>query len=164
MLSSPQRPSADQLREQIQEQVREQVDAAREAARDAREEARAAADEARASSEDLAPPGEPGMLVQPHGFDVIPPGAIELSIAFFIMIAVIVVGLPLARAFARRLDRRALPHANPEQAAQLQRIEQAVESIAIEVERISEGQRYAAKLLSDRQPEPAALPQRSKVP
>jgi hypothetical protein len=37
----------------------------------------------------------------------------------------------------------------------LARVEQAVESIAIEVERISEGQRYVTKLMSDRaQPVP----------
>jgi len=32
---------------------------------------------------------------------------------------------------------------------QLQRLEQAVDSIALETERISEGQRFTAKLLSD---------------
>jgi hypothetical protein len=34
--------------------------------------------------------------------------------------------------------------------ARLERIEQAVDSVAIEVERISEGQRFTTKLLSDR--------------
>lgn len=36
----------------------------------------------------------------------------------------------------------------------LERIEQAVDSIAIEVERISEGQRFTTKLLSERAPQP----------
>lgn len=36
----------------------------------------------------------------------------------------------------------------------LTRIEQAVDSIAVEVERVSEGQRFATKLLADRQSEP----------
>ena len=36
------------------------------------------------------------------------------------------------------------------EADRLRRIEQAVESIAIEVERISEGQRFTTKLFSDR--------------
>lgn len=35
----------------------------------------------------------------------------------------------------------------------LERIEQAVDAIAIEVERISEGQRFTTRLLSDRSPE-----------
>ena len=34
--------------------------------------------------------------------------------------------------------------------ARLQRIEQAVDAIAVEVERIAENQRYATKLLSDK--------------
>jgi coenzyme F420-reducing hydrogenase delta subunit len=36
--------------------------------------------------------------------------------------------------------------------ARIERIEQAVESIAIEMERVSEGQRFVTKLLSDRAP------------
>jgi hypothetical protein len=35
-------------------------------------------------------------------------------------------------------------------------MEQAIESIAIEVERIGEAQRFTTKLLSERQPEPVA--------
>ena len=38
-----------------------------------------------------------------------------------------------------------------EVAARLERIEQALDSVAIEVERISEGQRFTTKLLSDRE-------------
>jgi hypothetical protein len=41
----------------------------------------------------------------------------------------------------------------------LERVEQAVESIAIEIERVSEGQRFVTKLLSERaQLKPDALP------
>lgn len=40
----------------------------------------------------------------------------------------------------------------PETVARLARIEQAVEAVAIEVERISEAQRYSAQLLTDRLP------------
>jgi hypothetical protein len=41
----------------------------------------------------------------------------------------------------------------------LERLEQAVDSIAVEVERISEGQRFVTKLLSDRaQSLPDAMP------
>jgi hypothetical protein len=47
----------------------------------------------------------------------------------------------------------------------LERLEQAVESIAIEVERISEGQRYVTKLMSGRSQQPVldgvALPVQS---
>jgi hypothetical protein len=43
----------------------------------------------------------------------------------------------------------------------LARVEQAVEAIAIEVERISEGQRYVTKLMSDRAQQ---LPERVAIP
>lgn len=45
-----------------------------------------------------------------------------------------------------------------ELAGRIMRIEQAVESIAVEVERISEGQRFVTKLLAEPRPQ---LPERS---
>jgi hypothetical protein len=65
------------------------------------------------------------------------------------MVAFIIVGLPLARAFARRMDRRGAPAPVSEITPRLDRIEQAVEAIAIEVERVSEGQRYTTKAIAD---------------
>lgn len=64
--------------------------------------------------------------------------------------------LPLVLAFTRLLWRRGSIAARPRSAesdARLERLEQAVESVAIEVERIGESQRYTARLLSERQPE-----------
>jgi len=61
----------------------------------------------------------------------------------------------------RRLDAKARPAFNPETDQRLARIEQAVDAIAVEVERISEGQRFTTRLLSDRaqgQPVPATKP------
>jgi hypothetical protein len=40
-----------------------------------------------------------------------------------------------------------------------ERLEQAVDAIAIEIERMSEAQRFTAKLLTDRAAQPASLPQ-----
>ena len=59
---------------------------------------------------------------------------------------------PLVRAWARRIEGRgAAPAAIPSGVAErLERIERAVESIAIEVERISEGQRFVTRVLADR--------------
>jgi hypothetical protein len=77
----------------------------------------------------------------------IPGEAVDLAIGFFITCAVIVVGWPISRALGRRLERRGavtLPDAGV--AEQLQRIEDGVEAMAIEVERISESQRFLAKL------------------
>ena len=90
--------------------------------------------------------GPPPPPMMPH--NMIPPQAVDIAMGFFTMCAVMVVGWPLARAFGRRMERggssaAALTAAVPEQ---LQRIEQAVEAMAIEVERISESQRFLARL------------------
>jgi hypothetical protein len=91
----------------------------------------------------------------PPGFnarDVIPPQAVDISIAFFITIATIIIGLPIARAIARRMDRRPGPAQIPtDVSAQLNQLNQAVDAIALEVERISEGQRFTTRLLSEQQ-------------
>ncbi len=80
-----------------------------------------------------------------HNEDILVP------IAFFVMIAVTAIGVPLARAFARRMERQPIaPAITPELSAQIARMEQAIDSIAIEVERISEGQRFTTKLLAER--------------
>lgn len=85
-----------------------------------------------------------------------------VPIAFFATIVAIVLGVPLVRARIRREERGALPGgADPQAAERLARIEAAVESIAIEVERISEAQRFTTKLLAER---PAAtLPRNPEV-
>ena len=59
---------------------------------------------------------------------------------------------PLARAWSRRIEGRgASPAAIPiDVTERLERIERAVESVAVEVERISEGQRFVTKVLADR--------------
>jgi hypothetical protein len=75
---------------------------------------------------------------------------VDISIAFFVTIAIIIIGLPIARAIARRMDRRATPVQIPnEVSAQLNQLNQAVDAIALEVERISEGQRFTTRLLSE---------------
>jgi hypothetical protein len=108
------------------------------------------------------PPNRPGpfiihrpngetVTIAPGAFDnAIPPQVVDISIAFFITIAVIIIGLPLARAFARRMDRRTAGGQVPtEVASQISHLNQAVDAIAVEVERISEGQRYTTRLLTE---------------
>ena len=133
-------PTRDEIREQVRSSIRGVADQVRMEVQDAR---------------DGQQHERGGVIVhtrQPMGFarDVIPPQAVDISIAFFIMLAVIIIGWPLARAWGRRLERRADLPALPTvaMASQLQRIEQAVEAMAIEVERISESQRFMAKLQS----------------
>ena len=77
------------------------------------------------------------------------PGII-VPLGFFAMVATVAVGFPLARAFARRMEHEGKTKLAPEVTSRLERIEQAVDAIAIEVERISEGQRFTTKLLTER--------------
>jgi hypothetical protein len=84
-------------------------------------------------------PSEPG----------IPPQAVDISIAFFFTVAAIIILLPFARALARRMDRRSVQQVPPEVSAQLEHLNRAVDAIALEVERISEGQRFTTRLLTE---------------
>ena len=86
---------------------------------------------------------QPPFFPQP----TIPPQAVDIAIGFFVTCAVIVVGWPISRALGRRVEKRGTtPLLDASVADQLQRIEQAVEAVAIEVERISESQRFLARL------------------
>lgn len=86
---------------------------------------------------------------------------IVIPIAFFITAIILSIGIPLVRALVRRWDRQgAQPALRPDTSARLERIEQAIDAMSVEVERIAEGQRFVTRLLADRAPERVALPQR----
>ena len=57
---------------------------------------------------------------------------------------------PVFIAWAKRLEAKPLTPSLSD--SRLERMEQAIESIAIEVERISEAQRFTTKLLTERAP------------
>ena len=60
------------------------------------------------------------------------------------------------------MDRRPIePGLSSDTAARLERIEQAVDAMAIEVERIAEGQRFVTRLMSEQAQERVALPLRN---
>jgi hypothetical protein len=69
-----------------------------------------------------------------------------------------ILALPLVLVLARRLWVRGVPRTavDLENSPRLQRMEQAIESIALEVERIGEAQRFTTKLFAERQPDAAA--------
>jgi len=82
--------------------------------------------------------------------------------SFAMMTVVVFVGstvFVLGRAVARRIEGRSHqpPLVPPETALRIERMERALDAVAIEVERISESQRFLTKLLADR-PGPARLP------
>lgn len=86
---------------------------------------------------------------------------ILIPIIFVTSIPVMAIGVPLARAYARRVERAsatATPIAH-DVVARLERMEQAIDAIAVEMERVSEGQRFTTKLLTERGA--ARLPLRS---
>ena len=89
---------------------------------------------------------------------------IVIPIAGMIMIITLVLGFPLVRAYVRRQERRALPPSDGATSDErLERIEHAIDAMALEVERISEGQRFVTRLLAERPVEHvgiAAGPQR----
>ena len=87
---------------------------------------------------------------------------IVVPIAFFATVIIMSIGIPLVRALVRRWDRaRALPSVQGDTNARLDRIEQAIDAMSIEVERIAEGQRFVTRLMTDRTPERVALPLRA---
>lgn len=75
------------------------------------------------------------------------------------VLTIIFVLFPLAVGVAKAMFKRSARPAPPpavftETAQRLERLESSVDAIAIEVERISEGQRFVTKLLSEGQPAP----------
>ena len=82
-------------------------------------------------------------------------GPFVVPVALFLSTAFVVVGLPIARALAKRMEREtAHPRIPAEVTHRLERMEHAIDTIAVEVERISEGQRFVTKLLSERAARP----------
>lgn len=80
-----------------------------------------------------------------------------IPITGIIAAVVMVIGLPLVRAYARRLE--SAPTVPPDVALRLQHMEQAIDAIAVEIERISEGQRFTTKLLAESRAMTQQLPQ-----
>ena len=146
------RDAQQQLRD-AQQQLRDartadQRGAAQQAILGAQEELREAQAglqqaEARARSAPMVYTTQPPPFPQPR----IPGEAVDIAIGFFITCAVIIVGWPISRALGRRFERSVpAPALQGDVTQQLARIEQAVEAVAIEVERISESQRFLTKV------------------
>ncbi len=76
----------------------------------------------------------------------------EYMFAVFIFVTVLTVITSITRIITKAIEKRSSvsPKALAGVEERLARIEQAVESIAIEVERVSEGQRFTTRLLSEK--------------
>jgi hypothetical protein len=69
---------------------------------------------------------------------------------------VIAIGVPIARAWARRIEAQgqqprmpSVPSVPSDLGARLERMEQAIDAIAVEIERVSEAQRFTTRLLAE---------------
>jgi hypothetical protein len=159
LIAQQQGPPAPVAPAQAAARARERAQDARELAEQIRSEVQAEVDAARAGvpapTHDRqftirGPNGEQTVIGMPPPGEIIPPQAVDISIAFFLTIAAIIIGLPIARAFARRMDRKGgVAQVPTEVSSQLAHLNQAVDAIALEVERISEGQRFTTRLLSE---------------
>ena len=88
--------------------------------------------------------------------------AVLVPIALFAMIATIAVGVPYVRGMVKRWEREdSAPKIPSDVSARMERMEQAIDAIAVEIERVSEGQRFMTKLLSETK-RPDVLPASSR--
>lgn len=84
-----------------------------------------------------------------------------VPVSGIVMIIALSLGIPLVRAYSRRMEVGSrTPQLPSDLVARLERIEQGIEAMSTEVERISEGQRFTTKLLSESRSAPA-LPAQS---
>jgi hypothetical protein len=75
-----------------------------------------------------------------------------------ITLVIIALGTPIVRTLARWLEGRGRTGPGAASTQRFDRLEQAVDAVAIEVERISEGQRYTNRMISEMRGLPAPNP------
>lgn len=78
---------------------------------------------------------------------------VMVPIVLFITGGAVAIFTPIARAYARRMDREADQSVPANVQARLERMEQSIDAIAEQVERVAEGQRFTTKLLAERAPQ-----------
>jgi hypothetical protein len=79
--------------------------------------------------------------------------------AFFFTTIVLAFGIPIMRAYLKRNENQ-LPRSVIDLAARLSRMETTLDTMSVELERISEGQRFTTKLMTEREPVKALPPER----
>ena len=85
-----------------------------------------------------------------------------VPLGFFASVVAVVLFRPLIKVMGKKVEAEAKRPAIPaEMSARLERMEQSIDAIAVEIERISEGQRFTTKLLAERNDKRAGgLPER----
>ena len=114
----------------------------------------------------LVPPPAIEAIVAQMGAHQMPPpfppqegpsdNTLKLAGVLGVCLTLMVIMVAWARAFGRRATARAGMAAgvSPDLGLRLERIEQSVDAMAVELERVSEAQRYSARLLTERLPDP----------
>lgn len=99
----------------------------------------------------------PSALAASTGSSIQFGGGMDSSVApvLFVLFVLAPIALSAARLMWKRARVPAKPTASPDDSRRLERLEQGVDAIAIEVERISEGQRFVTRLLSEAHDAPA---------
>ena len=95
---------------------------------------------------------QPGPIVQVS--PDIPPEVVPIIAIIFGSVALMVIVTPIVRGIMRMIERhqdKSLVH-GPAVAQQLAQLQQSIDTLAIEVERISEAQRFQSKVLAERSP------------
>lgn len=137
--ATPERPQPPS-REELQRIIEDAMAAARAASQNART-------------------GVPPQTPAPFGNPGPPENVMVLVIVLAALTAATLIFRPIFKALGSRLERRRDPPSElPDVAPRLDRIEQAIEAIAVEVERISEGQRYVTKQMHELRALPAPNP------
>ncbi|HEY5219922.1 MAG TPA: hypothetical protein VIJ16_08930 [Gemmatimonadaceae bacterium] len=92
-------------------------------------------------------------LLQGPGPQDIPDNMIPILGIVFGSIMIMVIGLPIVRAIIRAIERHVSPPAPAalpaDLGARLDRIEQTMDSIAVEIERVAESQRFLTRLQTE---------------
>jgi hypothetical protein len=144
---------------QVVSDVKQQVKAEVDAAKAQSDAAKAQSNLAKAQSQAKiaqAPQGGIPSTAPPPAFpnspDDVPPNAMNVAYMFFVFTGILVLGFPIVRVLARRFDRKtqAMHVSGPDLTPALRQLQESVDAMAIEVERISEGQRFTSKLLAER--------------
>lgn len=173
-------PEAAQDARTAAQDARTAAQDARTAAQDAKTAARDAIANAQAPAapEPPTPPRPPGTIVFPNDAgdavsisvdgsgihvtqgethttiplrDMVPRGAVQMTYAICAMLVAVAFVGPLLRFFLRRHERRAVSATlSAGVQARLDAMDRNIDTIAVELERVSEGQRFTSKLLEQR--------------
>jgi hypothetical protein len=97
--------------------------------------------------------------------NMIPPQVPEIIFLSFAGLIGLIMAFPIGRAIGRWIDRRNVAVPVPEDVSRrLAAIEQAVDAVAIEMERMSEANRFTTKLLTERVSAPDFAASRAAEP